>query len=56
MWRVQHASPGPGLRAAGAGRPDLAPNHLQMLAAPVPATVVAVLYGVEPDGSACEAP
>lgn len=36
--------------------PDLAPNHLQMLAAPVPAMVVSVLDGGEPTASVCETP
>lgn len=34
--------------------PGLTPNHLEMLSAPVPALVAAVLAGAEPDASACE--
>ena len=34
--------------------PGLTPDHLEMLAAPVPAMVAAVLAGSEPDDSVCE--
>jgi len=34
--------------------PGLTLNHVQMLSAPVPAMVAAVLAGSEPEGSACE--
>lgn len=34
--------------------PGLTPNHLEMLSAPVPAMVVAVLAGSAPDESVCE--